>query len=414
MNLAETFKLALDAIWAHKLRSALTLLGMIIGVMAVVVVASLIEGFNRYVDEKIAGIGARSFTIRRFGFDDWRDTDTLAEAQRRNKEFTLDDYNYLREHATLISRIGARAMGTPASIKRGDKAMDAVIVDGATAHCAEIENIDIAEGRYFSSGEDISAANVAFIGADVAKELSPLTDSSALVGREISINGLPYRVVGAAAPKGNVFGMSQDSFITVPLRTYTKNFGPATDERSFYMVATAESDDQFDEAVEEARALLRARRGLGHGEKDNFDIGTPEAIMGLRDDMLGPIFIAAVLIPAIALIVGGILIMNIMLVSVTERAKEIGIRKSVGARRRDILKQFLIEAVALSAIGGVIGVTLAWAASQVVTAVFFQTYLSITAVVAAVAVSGLVGALSGVLPARRAARLDPVEALRME
>jgi putative ABC transport system permease protein len=159
---------------------------------------------------------------------------------------------------------------------------------------------------------------------------------------------------------------------------------------------------------------LRARRGLRHGEKDNFDISTPEAIMGLRDDMLGPVFIAAILIPAIALIVGGILIMNIMLVSVTERTTEIGLRKSVGARRRDILKQFLVEAIMLSAIGGVIGVMLAWGASQIVTAVFFETYLSITAVIVAITVSGLVGALSGILPARRAAQLDPVEALRME
>jgi putative ABC transport system permease protein len=181
-----------------------------------------------------------------------------------------------------------------------------------------------------------------------------------------------------------------------------------------YLTGTARSDDQFQEAVEEVRALLRVRRGLGYGEKDNFGIGTPDAIMEMRDKLLGPIFIAAVAVPGIALVVGGIVIMNIMLVSVTERTKEIGIRKSLGARRGDILKQFLIEAVTLSAIGGSVGVFIAWAVGRILTAVFFPTYLSIAAVIIAVSVSGLIGVLSGILPASKAAKLDPIEALRAD
>jgi putative ABC transport system permease protein len=275
----------------------------------------------------------------------------------------------------------------------------------------DIENVDIAEGRYFTGSEDSSSSNVAFIGADVANQLFPI---SSPVDQEVSISGLPYRIVGVAAAKGTVFGMSQDNFNTVPLRTYIKNFGPAVRQRSFYMVATAKNDDQFSEAVEETRALLRARRGLSYSQKDNFGIATPDAIMGMRDQVLGPVFIVAIAVPAIALVVGGIVIMNIMLVSVTERTKEIGIRKSLGARRGDILRQFLIEAITLSAIGGVIGVLLAWIAGRIVTAVFFPTYLSITAVIVAVSVSGLVGVLSGILPARKAALLDPIEALRAE
>lgn len=411
MEFKETIKLAFDAIWAHKLRSVLTLLGMIIGVTAVVIVVSLIQGFNRYVDEKIAGIGAKSFSVRRFSFDDWKNTDSIAEAQRRNKDLTFDDYDYLRERVTLVDKMGAKALGTSATLKRGNESAENVNVDGATANCVDIENTDIAEGRYFTNTEDNATQNVVFLGADVATKLFP---NSSAIDQEVTINGLPYRVVGVAAVKGTVFGMPQDIFATVPLRTYIKNFGPAVRQRSFYMLGTARNDDQFQEAVEEVRALLRGRRGLKYGEKDNFGIGTPDAIMEMRDKLLGPIFIAAIAVPAIALVVGGIVIMNIMLVSVTERTKEIGIRKSLGARRNDILKQFLIEAVTLSAIGGSVGVFIAWLAGRILTAVFFPTYLSIAAVITAVSVSGLIGVLSGILPASKASKLDPIEALRAE
>jgi putative ABC transport system permease protein len=275
----------------------------------------------------------------------------------------------------------------------------------------DIDNLDVAEGRYFTPTEDSAAQNVVFLGADVATKLFP---NSTPVDQEVTIRGLPYRVVGVAAAKGTVFGMPQDIFATIPLRTYVKNFGPAVRQRSFYIVGTAKDDNQFKDAVEEVRALLRGRRGLGYGEKDNFGIGTPDAIMEMRDKLLGPIFIAAIGVPGIALVVGGIVIMNIMLVSVTERTKEIGIRKSLGARRGDILRQFLIEAVTLSAIGGSVGVFIAWVFGRILTAVFFPTYLSIVAVVVAVGVSGLIGVLSGILPASKASRLDPIEALRAD
>ncbi|MEO6725444.1 MAG: ABC transporter permease [Blastocatellia bacterium] len=411
MEFKETIKLAFDAIWAHKLRSVLTLLGMIIGVTAVVIVVSLIQGFNRYVDEKIAGIGAKSFSVRRFSFEDWKSTDSIAEAQRRNKDLTFDDYEYVRERATLVDKLGAKALGTPALLKRGAETAENVNVDGATANCVDIDNLDISEGRYFTPTEDSSTQNVIFLGADVATKLFP---NSSPMGQEVTVNGLPYRVVGVAAAKGTVFGMPQDIFATIPLRTYVKSFGPAVRQRSFYMVATAKNDDQFQDAVEEVRGLMRIRHGLKFGEKDNFGIGTPDAIMEMRDKLLGPIFIAAIAVPAIALVVGGIVIMNIMLVSVTERTKEIGIRKSLGARRGDILKQFLIEAVTLSAIGGSVGVFIAWVFGRILTAVFFPTYLSIAAVIVAVGVSGLIGVLSGILPASKASRLDPIEALRAD
>lgn len=412
MKFIETLKLAISAIWAHKLRSFLTLLGMIIGVMAVVVVYSLIQGFNTYVDEKIAGIGAKSFTIQRFNpLEDFKDTDTIAAAQRRNKDLTLDDYEYLRNRATLIGKIGARARGTPSEVKREAEILSDIFVSGATAITADIENRDIAEGRFLVDPENDAAQRVAYIGADVASKLFP---AGSPVGQEIAIRGLPYRVIGVEVAKGTVFGIPQDNFIIIPLKTYANNFGGLIRGRSLYFIATSRTDEEFADAVEEARFLMRARRKLGPSEKDNFGIVTPDAITGLRDRLFGTIFLAAIGVPGIALLVGAIVIMNIMLVSVTERTKEIGIRKSIGARQMDILKQFLVEAITLSAIGGAIGTISAWIIGRVLTAFFFPTSLSVGAVIFAVAVSMAVGVAAGVFPAWKAARLDPIEALRAD
>lgn len=413
MKFIETLKLAIAAIWAHKLRSALTLLGMIIGVTAFVVVVSLIQGFNRYIDEKIAGIGSKSFTVQRFNFEDFKDLDSIAAAQRRNKELTLDDLEYLRARATLIDKIGAKARASRSLVKRESKFAEDVPVDGSMAVIAEIDNLNVAEGRYFTESENDAAVRVAYIGMDVANALFPAGASTG-VGQEISIAGLPYRVIGIAEAKGTVFGIPQDNFITLPLKTYGNNFGGFTRNRLLYFQVTSKTDDTFVDAVDEARFLLRSRRRLRSDEKDNFGIVTPDAITGFRDRLLGPTYIVAIAVPAIALLVGAIVIMNIMLVSVTERTKEIGVRKSLGARQMDILKQFLVEAVTLSAIGGGIGVLLAWIIGTIMTAIFFPTYLSIGAILFTVFVSGAIGVAAGVFPAWKAARLDPIEALRAD
>jgi len=408
----ETLKLAVSAIWAHKLRSALTLLGMIIGVMAVVVVYSLIQGFNTYVDEKIAGIGAKSFTVQRFNpLEDFKDTDTIAAAQRRNKDLTLEDFEYLQARVSLVGKLGAKARATPSEVKRGNQILEDVFVSGATSNIAEIENRDIAEGRFIVGVENDAAQRVAYLGADVASKLFPAGNS---IGQEIIIAGLPYRVIGVEVARGTVFGIPQDNFINVPLKTYANNFGGLIRQRSLFFVATSRTDELFNDAVEETRFLMRVRHKLGPNEKDNFGIVTPDAITGLRDRLFGTIFIVAIAVPSIALLVGAIVIMNIMLVSVTERTKEIGIRKSLGARQIDILKQFLVEAITLSAIGGAIGTIIAWIIGRVLTAVFFPTYLSVIAVTIAVGVSAIVGVMAGVFPAWKAARLDPIEALRAE
>jgi len=234
------------------------------------------------------------------------------------------------------------------------------------------------------------------------------------LNEEISVSGLPYRIIGVAVAKGTIFGQPQDYFITIPLKTYASNFGQLTGRRGIYFEGTSYTDETFNDAVEEARFLLRVKRKLEPNEKDNFGIITPDAITGIRDRVLGTVSIVAITVPAIALVIGGIVIMNIMLVSVTERTKEIGIRKSLGARKVDILKQFLVEAITLSAFGGIFGVLLAWIIGRVLTQVFFPTYLSLAAVFVAVTVSGAIGVMSGIFPAWQAARLDPIEALRAD
>lgn len=411
MNLSETLKLAFSAIWAHKLRSFLTLLGMIIGVTAFMVVLSLLQGFNAYVDEKIAGIGSNSFTIRRFSFEDFKNTDTIAEAQRRNKDLTLDEMEFIRQRAQLIDKIGAKANPNTAEIKRGSEILQDVTVDGAEPIIGDIENVDAAEGRYFTEAENNNSVRVAFIGADVASKLFPFGSA---VGEEIYIRGIPYRVIGVQTAKGTIFGQSMDMFVQLPLKTYGNNFGGLTNSRGLYFEATSKSDKLFNDAVEEARTLLRIKRKLEPTEKDNFGILTPDAISGLRDSLLGPIFTIIIAVPGIALVVGAIVIMNIMLVAVTERTREIGIRKSLGARQADILKQFLFESATLAAIGGTIGLIIAKLLGLIISAFLIQTVIPWYAAVISIGVSAMVGILAGLFPAWKAARLDPIEALRAD
>jgi putative ABC transport system permease protein len=411
MDFSETFKLAFDAIWAHKLRSFLTLLGMIIGVTAFMVVLSLLQGFNAYVDEKIAGIGSNSFTLRRFSFDDFKNTDTIAEAQRRNKELTFDELAFIRERSQSIDKIGALALPNTRELKRGAESMQDVTVDGVEPIIGEIENIDVAEGRFFTEAENNNAQRVAFIGADVANKLFPFGSP---IGEEFTMRGIPYRVIGVQTAKGTVFGQSQDLFVRLPIKTYGSNFGGLTNSRGLYFEATAKKGVVFNDAVEEAKTLMRIKRKLESTEKDNFGVLTPDAIASLRDGILGPVFIVIIAVPGIALVVGAIVIMNIMLVAVTERTKEIGIRKSLGARQADILKQFLFESATLSAIGGIIGLIIAKLIGLIVSQILIPTIIPWYAAVIAIGVSAAVGIMAGLFPAWKAARLDPIEALRAD
>lgn len=413
MNFTETLKLAFSAIWAHKLRSFLTLLGVIIGVMTFMIVVSMLLGFKAYVDEKLAGIGSNSFTVRRFSFDDFKDTDTIAAAQRRNKDLTFDERDFIRDRAQLIDKIGVKSPsgGMTREVKGPSETLRDVQMVGSEPVIAEIEKRDIAEGRFFSEPENDNAMRVVYIGMDIANKLFP---QGGALGGEITISGIPYRIIGIQTAKGTVFGQPQDSFVEFPIKTFGANFGGLRFNRAPYFVVTSKNEKSFNDAVEEVRMLLRIKRKIPFGEKDTFGILTPDAIAGLISRITGPIGTVILLVPTIALLVGAIVVMNIMLVAVTERTKEIGIRKSLGARQSDILRQFLFEAATLCMIGGIIGLIIAEIAGIIITNAFFQTSIPIWAAILAIGFSGIVGVLAGLFPAWKAARLDPIEALRAD
>jgi putative ABC transport system permease protein len=408
MPFLEALKLAISAILGHKLRSFLTLLGVIFGVATVIVVVSLIEGFNSYVDEKIANIGTNAFSVSKYSIDDFSSVEALNAARRRNKDVTLEDAAALAARGGSIHEVGAKE-DIAGDVKFGAVNLFRVHISATTPNIAEIERIEAREGRYFSRAEEESRRNVTFIGSDVAEKLFPTANP---LGQTIRIDGRPFVIIGVGKAKGSVFGQPQDMYVSMPLSTLLAIYGS---RRSINLSVTSTSPATYQDAVEEARVVMRTRRKLGANEKDNFGIITPSAINELRDKIFGTIQIAAVGITSISLVVGGIVIMNIMLVSVTERTKEIGIRKSIGARRSDILKQFLAESTMLSLCGGAIGISIAYAVTKLVAILTpVPTALPLLAVTVALGVSASVGLISGVYPAWRAAGLDPIEALRSE
>lgn len=411
MNLAETLRLAIDAIYAHKLRSFLTLLGMIIGMTAFMVVLSLLLGFRGYVDEKIAKIGSPTITVQRFNFEDFKDTDSIAAAQRRNKELSFDELDFIKSNARLIENIGAKAGGTSRDIRRGSTSLQGVQITGVEPVIGQIEKVDIDSGRYFTQTENDNSMRVAFVGSDVATKLFPAGDA---LGNEMTISGIPYRIIGIQVAKGTVFGQSQDAFIQLPIKTYGANFGGLRRNRAPYFVATVKNGVKMDDAVDEVKTLMRIKRKIPFGEKDNFGLMTPDAISSLIGGATQTIGIVILVVPGIALMVGAIVIMNIMLVAVTERTKEIGIRKSLGARQADILRQFLFESALMAALGGAVGLILAYSIAYIISVVLFPTSIPWWAAAIAISISAAVGIVAGLFPAWKAAQLDPIEALRAD
>jgi putative ABC transport system permease protein len=408
MPFLEALKLAVASILGHKLRSFLTLLGVIFGVATVIVVVSLIEGFNAYVDEKIANIGTNAFAVSKYSIEDFSSVETLNAARRRNKDVTLEDAAALQARGGSILEVGGKE-DAAGDVKFGSTSLFRVHISATTPNIAEIERIEAGQGRYFTRTEEESRRNVTFIGTDVADKLFPTANP---LGQTIRIDGRPFEVIGVGQAKGSVFGQPQDMYVAIPLSTFLAIYGS---RRSISLSVTSTNPATYQDAVEEARTVMRTRRKLSPNEKDNFGIITPSAINELRDNIFGTIQVAAIGITSISLVVGGIVIMNIMLVSVTERTKEIGIRKSIGARRSDILKQFLAESTMLSLAGGGIGIAIAYALAKLVAALTpVPTVLPLFAVTAALIVSASVGLISGVYPAWRAAGLDPIEALRAD
>jgi putative ABC transport system permease protein len=408
MSFYEALKLAFASILSHKLRSFLTLLGVIFGVATVIVVVSLVEGFNAYVDEKIANIGTNAFSVQKYSIDDFSSVEVLNAARRRNKDVTLEDLKALKTHGGFIKDAGGKS-GSIADVKFGDKSLLNVQLKATTPNIADIEKIEASEGRYFINAEEETRKFVCFIGSETSEKLFPTSNP---LGQIIKVDGRSFQVIGVGKELGSAFGQTRDMYVAIPLSTFLSIYGS---RRSISISVTSVSPQTYEDAIEEARTLMRIRRKLAPSEKDNFGIVTPSAINELRDKIFGTIQIAAIGVTSISLVVGGIVIMNIMLVSVTERTKEIGIRKSIGARRTDVLKQFLAESTSLALLGGAIGVAIAYSIAKLVAIGFsIPTALPFLWVSIALFVSSSVGLISGVYPAWKAAKLDPIEALRAD
>jgi putative ABC transport system permease protein len=406
VTMVETLRLSLDALRAHKLRSFLTLLGVILAVTTLVAVMSVVAGLNFYVADRVANLGANVFLVDRFGIItsevEW------VKAQKRPL-VTLEEFEWLRDNMKTASRVAA-AGWVNTDIRSGSILLENTRVTGATADYTELRNIGLASGRYITEADDLHHSPICFIGTDVAKKFFPNVDP---VGKTIRAGTHTYEVVGVATPIGSAFGQSQDNYMLIPLVTYYKEWHTQEDWLAIFI--QAQNTEMMDASRDEATMLMRARRHLSWNAKDNFAVLGSDSIMALWKDLTGNLFGVAMALTAVFLVVGGIVIMNIMLASVTERTREIGLRRSLGARRKHIILQFMTESAVLAAIGGVIGIVLAYglvALGRSATSIPMQTPLS--AVILALSVSTGVGLFFGIYPAMRAAKLDPIEALRSD
>jgi putative ABC transport system permease protein len=402
----EPVSVALETLHQHKMRSFLMLLGIILSVSTLIVVISLISGVNQYIAERVANLGSNVFLLTRFPLI--TDMQELVKAERRNKKVTWADYEALRDNMKLPLRMGVEQR-TSARVRVGSQGLDDTSIRGVTANMVDIDIETPQDGRYVSEGDDQSRAPVAMIGNDLATKLFPNVDP---IGREVLIGGRPFHVVGIAKAIGTAFGQSQDNFAYIPIQTYFKMYGT---NDTIWVNIQASGPEWMERTQDEARAIMRGRRHLSPNEPDNFGILDSATLMQLWKNLTGVIATAMVGVVSVFLVIGGVVIMNVMLATVTERTREIGIRKAMGARRGDILLQFLIEAAVMAAAGGAIGVILAYAIAELAKALLSMPMnVPFVAVVLAEAVSAAVGIFFGVYPARKAAGLQPIEALRQE
>ncbi len=410
-KLQTTLSLALDSIRSHRLRSFLTLLGVLIGVASVILVGAGIEGLGVTAEETTSkAFGTESYLVAQVANVGRLTPKQRAEKLRRNRQLKRTDLVYLRE-ATGEKVLYSPYLQRPDDVKRGEQTMEGCNIAGVSASLPEIRDVPIVDGRFYTEQEERNKAFVAVIGDEIRTTFFP---GISPLGQTIKIRGYDFTIIGVQEKLGSSFGRSQDNGVYMPDTTWEKVYGPS---RSMGIFSRARPDSglTMDDAIEETRAALRVRNHLGPKAADNFDFLTPDSIRGFVDSILGAIRVVVVPVTLISLVVGGIVIMNIMLVSVTERTKEIGIRKSLGATKSDILSLVLTESFLISAFGGLLGIAIAWLLVLGLTNAF-DIRMKITApyVVLAVFVSSGVGLISGWYPARRAASLDPIEALRAD
>jgi len=409
----ESFSLAWDSVRANRTRSVLTILGVTVGVAVVVIVAALLQGAQTFVVNSVAAFAPNVLRIEKASFQDFGgDGQAFVEAQAKRPDLYVEDLEYLTERLGDEIEVGAQGDAV-LPVRRIGKTLVGVSIQGVTPNITNLSNLKIAYGRSLTSTDDEYRRSVCIIGQDLVDELFPTMGA---IGNDIQIGQVRYQVVGVAEPRGSVFGSSQDGFVQIPLGTFTRVFGSRS--RSLAILAKAKDTEKMtlEEVEERVRVAIRIRRKtVGTDKEDDFSVVTAKSIQAFSANLTGIVGTIVFPLTAIALFVGGIVVMNMMLASVTERTREIGIRMAVGARRRDILIQVLIETTTLTVIGGIWGIL---AAGGIVWVLAWATQLPLTlplwAVAAAIGVSCAVGIIFGVVPARQAAALDPIEALRSE
>lgn len=407
VSLREPAIIALETLRTHKLRSFLTLLGVILSVATLIVVVAMIRGTNQYISDRVANFGANVFLITQYPIV--TSQEEFVKLQRRNKPIKWEDYEFVRDHMSLASAVAFTLGRNTGDAKFGNQDVGNVLIRGVTGNMADLDPVEVAYGRSISDADDEHRAEVAFIGSDLVNRFFLGVDP---LGKVVLLDGKPYTVIGVAKEIGSTLGQPQDTFAYIPVETYRKVYGS---QESGALRIQARSTQLMVPAEDESRMLMRAVRHIAPDADDNFGLIEPSAIMGLWNSLTSLIAQSAVAVVSVFLVIGGIVVMNIMLASVTERTREIGVRKSLGATRRDIMLQFLIEACVLSAVGGGIGVLLAVIIAPAIGRLAsFPTSIPGYAIAVALAVSSLIGVFFGVYPARKAAKLDPIEALRFE
>ncbi len=407
MNFREALKIALDSLWANKLRTALTLLGVIIAVSSLIAVITLVNGANNYVAQKIYRYGADVFTVSKQPrvITSW---DEYVMAQKR-KNILLDDYKFIDAECKRCQSVGALQDST-GKVVYGTHSTDDTDIRGWTWTMPPMYNLNVVQGRGFIPVDEEHASQVAIIGTDIAENV--LVGENPL-GKEIRVDGVPYTVIGVGEKQGKTLGASQDNWVAVPITAYQKTYG--TQKTVIIYAKAGSTGEPLELATDEVRSLMRTARHDLPGQPDSFNLDTSDSFIGIWQQISGMFESVVIGIAAISLVVGGIVIMNIMLVSVTERTREIGVRKALGARRDDVLMQFLIESTVVSLVGGVFGVILGVGVAQIVTLILgFPSSLSMWSIFVGLFVAGAVGVFFGVYPARKAAQLDPIVALRAE
>lgn len=403
---SETIKLALDALRAHKLRSFLTLLGVILAVTTLVIVMSVIAGLNLYVADRVANLGANVFLVHRFGII--TSEDAWIKAQKRPL-ITYEDYTRFRDSMKLASAVAAEE-DHYVQVKSGNLTMENVQMLGSTPNFADVRNLSAAQGRFLTQADEEHHSEVVFIGPDLAAKFFRNVDP---IGKTVRVQTHTYEVIGVAEPLGSAFGQSQDNYMIMPLSTWRKGWHTAQDWLTIFVQAP--SQELMLASEDEARMLFRAWRHLPYNAPDNFGILGSDSIMALWNSLTKNIAFVALSLVSIFLVVGGIVIMNIMLASVTERTREIGLRRSLGARKKHILLQFMTESAVLAATGGMIGILASYVVVFLVEKVFsFPMHTPVSAIIVSLGLSTAVGLFFGIFPAMRAAKLDPIEALRSD